>query len=96
MAPDEGGRLEAAHPGQFQDCRRNDGKDWERTRNESADFPSFASFPSLQAYFLIICPLISPPGKSPGPVFVGATPSFVWTFTYVLPAAISASRAANG
>ena len=26
-------------------------------------------------------PRISPPGKSPGPVFVGATPSFVCTLT---------------
>ena len=28
-----------------------------------------------------IWPRTSPPGKSPGPVFGGLTPSFVWTFT---------------
>jgi hypothetical protein len=28
-----------------------------------------------------ICPRTSPPGKSPGPVSVGGTPSFVWTLT---------------
>src|SRR5262245_21152942 len=27
------------------------------------------------------CARISPPGKSPAPVFVGATPSLVWTLT---------------
>ena len=35
-------------------------------------------------------PRISPPGKSPGPVFGGATPSLVWTFTYAFPAATAA------
>src|SRR6476620_8517812 len=37
-------------------------------------------------------PRISPPGKSPGPVFVGATPSFVCTLTYVRPARIASSN----
>jgi hypothetical protein len=36
---------------------------------------------SLPRYFRRICPRISPPGKSPGPVLIGATPSLVCTLT---------------
>lgn len=39
-----------------------------------------------------IWPRISPPGKSPGPVFVSPAPSFVCTFTYVRPARIASRR----
>src|SRR5918994_7877966 len=42
-----------------------------------------------------IWPRISPPGKSPGPVFGGATPSLVCTLTYVLPLSIAARIAAR-
>ena len=37
-----------------------------------------------------------PPGKSPGPVFSGATPSSVCTFPYAIPASIAATRSASG
>src|SRR5918994_1586475 len=40
-----------------------------------------------------IWPRISPPGKSPGPVFGGAIPSLVCTLTYVLPLSIAARTA---
>jgi hypothetical protein len=38
-------------------------------------------------------PRISPPGKSPGPVFAGGTPSFVCTLTYVSPDLSAATTA---
>src|SRR5437867_3651976 len=41
-------------------------------------------------------PRISPPGKSPGPVFGGATPSSVCTLTYAFPALIASTSALNG
>jgi hypothetical protein len=43
-----------------------------------------------------IWPRISPPGKSPGPVSGGGTPSSVWTLTQVLSAFISCIRAPAG
>src|SRR5262245_24256387 len=40
-------------------------------------------------------PRISPPGKSPGPVLTGGTPSLVCTLTYVFPLCIAAITAAR-
>src|SRR5436190_6551857 len=42
------------------------------------------------------CPRISPPGKSPGPVFTGATPSLVCAFTYAPPVSSRVSRSDMG
>src|SRR5688500_2043908 len=42
-----------------------------------------------------ICPRISPPAKSPGPVFAGAVPLSGCTFPYVSPLRISESRASQ-
>ncbi len=44
-------------------------------------FPLSWGLRRLRAHLYRICPRISPPGKSPGPVLTGGTPSFVWTFT---------------
>src|SRR5438105_4871748 len=43
-----------------------------------------------------IWPRISPPGKSPGPVFVGATPSFVCTLAYAPAVDSAAIRSLRG
>src|SRR5213078_4780279 len=43
-----------------------------------------------------IWPRISPPGKSPGPVFVGATPSLVCTLAYAPPVESAAIRSLSG
>ena len=40
-------------------------------------------------------PRISPPGKSPGPVFGGSIPSFVWTLTYAFPDSTAATTSAR-
>src|ERR1043166_2064683 len=41
-------------------------------------------------------PRISPPGKSPGPVFGGSAPSFVGTFSFVPPDPSAVPSSSNG